>query len=408
MLNAEDDTSIPQSDPTSSWLAALLAPVSVDEFLSRYWLKRPLLCRGAADRFSSLLSWTAFNEILEHHWRETYRFRLACQGRDLEPASYVDLGGFTPRIRAKDVTDQLRRGATLSFDAIDELHEPLTRLAESFEALFRGDTEINAYAGWRALHGLDLHRDNQEIFILQLDGRKRWLLYGFSVDGVDRSELRSRSVPPSGALLDQILRPGDLLYIPRGCYHVAVPMNEPALHLTLGVKNPRGMDLLLWMVERLRSSDAANRDLPCLARTTERLRYSEELRHALVDGLEPDLVEQYLSETGSNFTPRPSFSLPWSATPELLPPDGDFLVRLSGRSDLVVISDSDAASVELRCGGRRYRFPTSMRSIIEQLQHGAPITIGRLVEAVAGRLDEGMVRMLVGMLLKHGLVAIRR
>jgi ribosomal protein L16 Arg81 hydroxylase len=381
--------------------------VSVDEFLSRYWLKQPLFCRGAADRFSSLLSWTAFNEILEHHWRETYRFRLARQGRDLEPASYVDLGGFTPRIRAKDVTDELRRGATLSFDAIDEVHEPLTRLAESFEALFRGDTEINVYAGWRALHGLDLHRDNQEIFIFQLDGRKRWLLYGFSVDGVDRSELRSRSVPPSGALLDQILRPGDLLYIPRGCYHVAVPMNEPALHLTLGVKNPRAMDLLLWMVERLRTSDAATRDLPCLAGTTERLRYSEVLRNALVDGLDPDLVEQYLSETGSNVRPRPSFSLPWSATPELILPDGDFLVRLSGRSDLVLTSDSDAASVELRYGGRRYRFPTSMRSIIEPLQHGAPITIGRLVEAVAGRLDEGMVRMLVGMLLKHGLVAIR-
>ena len=172
------------------------------------------------------------------------------------------------------MTDHLRRGATLSFDAIDELHEPLTRLAESFEAFFRGGTKINIYAAWRALHGLDLHRDNQEIFILQLDGRKRWLLYGSSVDGVDRTELSSTSVPPAGALLDQILQPGDLLYIPRGCYHVAVPMNEPALHLTVGVKNPRGMDLLLWMVERLRANDMADRDLPYLARPAERLRYA--------------------------------------------------------------------------------------------------------------------------------------
>ena len=126
------------------------------------------------------------------------------------------------------MTDQLRRGATLSFDGADEVHEPLRRLAESFEAFFHGGTQVNIYAGWRALHGLDLHRDNQEIFILQLDGRKRWLLYGSSVDEVNRSELTDRSVPPRGALLDQILGPGDLLYIPRGCYHVAVPMNEPA------------------------------------------------------------------------------------------------------------------------------------------------------------------------------------
>jgi ribosomal protein L16 Arg81 hydroxylase len=395
----------PRSDSRSSWLAALLAPISVDEFLSRYWLKQHLFCRGSAERFSELLSWTALNKILEAHWREVYRFRLASQGRDLDPASYADLEGQTPRIRAGDVTDHLRRGATLSFDAIDEVHEPLTRLAESFETFFRGGTKINIYAGWRALHGLDLHRDNQEIFILQLDGRKRWLLYGFSVDGVDRAELH-RSVPPPGALLDQILQPGDLLYIPRGCYHVAVPMNEPALHLTLGVKNPRTIDLLLWMVDRLRESDVARRDLPCLAGPAERLRYSEELRNALLGTLDADLVEQYFSETGSNFTPRPSFSLPSSATPELLPPGRDFAVRLKVRAHLVVNSDPDSGSVELSSAGRRYRFPRSMRSIIEQLEHGAPLPIGRLIEAVAGRLDEGMVRMLVGILLKHDLVAI--
>jgi ribosomal protein L16 Arg81 hydroxylase len=394
----------PRNDSRSSWLSALLAPVSVDEFLSRYWLKQHLFCRGPADRFAGLLSWTTLNELLEHHWREPFRFRLACQGRDLEPASYADLDGLTPRIRARDVTEHLRRGATLSFDAIDELHEPLTRLAESFEAFFRGGTKINIYAGWRALHGLDLHRDNQEIFILQLDGPKRWLLYGLSVDGVDPSELRSHSVPPAGAVLDQILQPGDLLYIPRGCYHVAVPMNEPALHLTLGVKNPRGIDVMRWMVERLRASEVADRDLPCLAGTAERVRYGEALRRALLDGLDADLVEQYFSETGSNLKPRPSFSLPWSATPDLLPPGRDFFVRLNGHAQMVV--HADAGSVELRCGGRGCRFPRSMQWIIEQLDEGAPRSIAGLSEAVAGRLDEEMVRMLVGMLLKHGLVAI--
>jgi ribosomal protein L16 Arg81 hydroxylase len=391
-------------DSTPSWLSALLAPVPVDEFLSRYWLKQHLFCRGAAERFSGLLSWPTINELLEHHWREPFRFRLACQGRDLEPSSYADLDGFTPRIRAKDVTDHLRRGATLSFDAIDEVHEPLTRLAESFETFFRGGTKINIYAGWRALHGLDLHRDNQEIFILQLDGRKRWLLYGFSVDGVDPTELRSHSVPPPGAELDQILQPGDLLYIPRGCYHVAVPMNEPALHLTLGVKNPRGMDLVLWMVERLRASDVAGRDLPYFAGPAARLRFSETLRRALLEGLDADLVEQYFSETGSNFKPRPSFSLPWSATPELLPPGRDCLVTLNGQARLVL--NADEGSVEVRCGGRRFRFPRSMRWIVEQLDEGAPRSIGQLIQAVDGRIDEEMVRMLVGMLLQHGLVAI--
>ncbi len=394
----------PRNDPP--WLAALVAPVSVGEFLSRYWLTQHLFCRGAHDRFSTLISWAAINDILEHHWRETYRFRLARQGRDLDPALYADLGGFTPRVRAKDVTEELRRGATLSFDAIDEVHEPLTRLAESFEAFFRGGTKINIYAGWRSLHGLDLHRDNQEIFILQIDGRKRWLLYGSSIDGVDRGDLNTTSEPPAGALLDEILQPGDLLYIPRGCYHLAIPLNEPALHLTLGVKNPRGLDLLMWLVERTAASDAARRDLPFLAGADERRRYSAELQDALLAGLDDDLVEQYFAETGSNLKPRPTFSLPWSATPEGLPTGRAFHVRLKAHGRMTMHGAPEATSIDVHCGGRTCRFPRSMQTILEQLCDGTPQPIGRVIDASAGRLDEPMVRMLVGMLLRQDLVTI--
>ena len=389
----------------TAWLSALLAPVSLDEFLSRYWLREHLFCRSAADRFAELISWADINAILEHHWRETFRFRLARQGRDLDPASYADLDGFTPRVRARDLTDHLRRGATLSFDAIGEVHEPLTRLAKAFEAFFRGGTKINIYAGWRSVHGLDLHRDNQEIFILHLDGRKRWLLYGRSVDDVDRADLAGTSVPPAGAVLDEVLRPGDLLYIPRGCYHLAIPIDEPALHLTLGVKNPRGSDVLLWIVDRLRANDVFASDLPLLGDDDERRRYSERLRRALIDALDGDLVEQYVAETGSNLKPRPSFDLPWSATPDGLPRGRDFLVTLKSPAAIVPNGASDG-SIEVECSGRTYRFPRSMGRLIDRLDAGASLSIGRLIDAGSGTLDEAMVRTLVAMLLTHDLVAI--
>src|SRR5580765_8050898 len=388
-----------------SWLSELLAPVSVDDFLSTYWLKHHLFCRGAAGRFSSLLSWPTLNDILEHRWRETFRFRLALQGRDLDPASYADLGGYTPRIRSKDVTEHLRRGATLSFDAIDEVHEPLTRLAQAFEAFFRGGTKINIYAGWRALHGLDLHRDNQEIFILQLDGRKRWLLYGFAIDGVDRGGLKTSSVPPAGAELDEVLEPGDLLYIPRGRYHVAVPMNEPTLHLTLGVKNPRGIDVLHWMVERVSASPIAAQDLPILESEVGRRNYAETLRRTLFDGLDEDLVEQYLAETGSNFKPRPSFSLPWSATPALLPAGRAFLVRMHAHTQISV-NGAPSGSCEIQCAGRRFKFPRGMHCVIERLKDGVEVSMESLVGALADQLDEDGLRMLIGMLVKENLVSL--
>jgi ribosomal protein L16 Arg81 hydroxylase len=395
-----------RSDPASSWLAALIAPVSPEEFVSRYWARQPLLCRGSATRFATLLSWTVLNDLLAHHWREPHRFRLARQGRDLDPASYSDVAASPATIRASEVTDQLRRGATLSFDAIDELHEPLTRLSESFELFFRSDTQINLYAAWRGLHGLDLHRDDQEVFVLHLEGRKRWLLYGSTVDGVDRTGLSGTGVPPAGASLDQVLEAGDLLYIPRGCYHVAVPMDEPALHLTVGVKTPRGIDLLHWIVNRLRAHDLADHELPLFAAPAERIRYAEQLRAALLDGLSSDLVEQYFCESGGNAKTRPSFNLPWSATPEGLPPGNGFLIRLTGRCHVAAAGGPGGEALDVRCRGRVCRFPRSMQWIIEQLDEKTSRPISHLIDAVAGRLDEGMIRTLVGMLLKHDLIAI--
>ena len=390
--------------PETAVLSALVAPVPLDEFLSRYWRQQHLFSRGPADRFAALISWADINAILEHHWRETFRFRLARQGRDLDPASYADLDGYTPRVRARDLTEHLRRGATLSFDAVDEVHEPLTRLAGVFEGFFRAGTKINIYAGWRSLHGLDLHRDNQEIFILHVDGRKRWLLYGRSIDHVDRADLAASSVPPAGAVLDEILQPGDLLYIPKGCYHLAVPVEEPALHLTLGVKNPRGSDLLNWIVQRLGTHGIAGGDVPLTGDALERRRFSDALRRALDAACEGDLVEQYVAETGSNVKPRPSFNLPWSATIDGLPA-GDFSVALEDGVRVAPHGSADS-SIEVACGRRSYRFPRRMAWLIDQLDSSAPVPIGSLVAAAAGRMDADDVRILVGMLASCDLVAI--
>ena len=53
---------------------------------------------------------------------------------------------------------------------------------------------------------------------------------------------------------------------------------------------------------------------------------------------------------------------------------------------------------EVRCRGRTCRFPRSMQPILEQLRDGTPQPLDRVIEAVAGRLDETAVRTLVGML----------
>jgi hypothetical protein len=330
--------------PGTDRLTALLHPLPIGDFLSTYWRRQHLWCKGAAGRFSGLLSWPELNRLLEHHWREPFRLRLTMQGRDLDPASYVDSEGTTPRVLAKELTGHLRSGATLAFNGVDELHEPLTRLAEAFESVFGEGTHMNVYAGWRSLVGLGVHRDDQDVFILQLEGRKHWQLHGADVAGADGQASTEAGMSRSAAF-DEILESGDLLYIPKGCYHVAAPMNEPTLHLTISVK----------------SSPKA----------------------------------------------RPSFSLPWSATAEGLPPPGvDFLIRLKLPAPQPVAGGEKTASSDWQSRGHRYRFPRAMRAILEALGDGRPRAVQDVVELAGGTVDEGAVRVLIAMLVRLDLAVI--
>ena len=53
-----------------------------------------------------------------------------------------------------------------------------------------------------------------------------------------RASMSSRPLDkPDAPLWEGMLEDGDLLYIPRGWWHVATPLDEPTLHLTVGVNN---------------------------------------------------------------------------------------------------------------------------------------------------------------------------
>src|SRR5438874_9679074 len=88
--------------------------------------------------------------------------------------------------------------------------------------------------------------------------------------------------PPQAPLWEAMLEDGDLLYMPRGWWHVAAPVDEPTLHLTLGVQNPTGADLLEWFAERLRMHEEVRRDLPCFEDEASRTAYLQSIHEILI------------------------------------------------------------------------------------------------------------------------------
>jgi hypothetical protein len=79
-------------------------------------------------------------------------------------------------------------------------------------------------------------------------------------------------------------------------------------------------------------------------------------------------------------------------------------VRLTAPASLHI--KADASAVLLQHGGRTYRFPRGVTAIIDQLADGTPKPIGHLLDTLTGQFDEGSVRLLVALLVKHDLIAL--
>ncbi|MDQ3907930.1 MAG: cupin domain-containing protein [Acidobacteriota bacterium] len=367
--------------------------------------------RGRAGKFAALMPWARLNDVLARHRLEPPRLRLVRDGKPVAVSDYIRhaTGGAKrrvsiPRLRAAELNEQLRAGATLILDAVDELHAPLTELASALELAFRERVQINLYAGWRTSHGFDLHWDEHDVFILQVAGRKRWRVYAETRRAPVSNDVEPAPEPTADPLWEDTLEDGDLLYIPRGFWHVAFPLDEPTLHLTVGVHRRNGLDLVRWMTDGLRASEAFRRDLPRDAPAEEQAAHVRRLRDEFVARFDAGALSNFLREHDENAEPRPHLSLPLGAAQKLPRPAPEAVVRMTAPRPVRLDVRGDELSFV--CNRKRWRFDARALAVLRHLEGRRVCAVAELCEAARGVLDERTVRALVGELILHGLVAI--
>lgn len=91
--------------------------------------------------------------------------------------------------------------------------------------------------------GFAPHWDDIEAYVLQIEGKKRWRLYAPTAPNHILPRYSSRDFTQGElgqCILDVVLKPGDLLYMPRGTVHQAEALPEShSLHLTLSCNQQR-------------------------------------------------------------------------------------------------------------------------------------------------------------------------
>ena len=247
-------------------LAALIGADEVAGFLQQTLgrtVHRARLSPGAAQ---ALFGWPQLNAALAEHRLAAPRLRLERAGADVTQGVFKSRrtrrGAVMQDLDAAALMDRLRQGATLIIDAVNEISPPLQQLCSGLAAEFTASSQANLYACWGQTQGFDVHWDDHDVFVVQLEGRKAWALYGATVAVPTRRGPAPTAGPPTCEPERIVLEPGDVLYLPRGHWHAAVGLGGPTLHLTIGLTRKNGSDLLHWLADDLLADAHGRADLP--------------------------------------------------------------------------------------------------------------------------------------------------
>ncbi|MFF7337822.1 cupin domain-containing protein [Streptomyces sp. NPDC008163] len=226
-------------------LESRLTPgTSRDTFARDFWGREALLTRRAGD-FSDLFPAAAVDELVSRRGLRTPFLRVAKNGATLPEASFTSPAGVGATIgdQADDTAlwREFADGATLVLQALHRTWAPVGDLTGALGAELGHPVQANAYVTPPQNRGFDAHYDVHDVFVLQTEGSKRWMVHR----PVHPDPLRDQPwTDHRGAVaeaaggepyLDTVLAPGDVLYLPRGWLHAAEAQGEVSVHLTLGV-----------------------------------------------------------------------------------------------------------------------------------------------------------------------------
>jgi len=250
---------------TGRELAQLLHPLTPEAFLAEYWEKQALHVRGTPNKFARLFDQERFDQAL-----------LRANFDKRAPASFGIRAFWRNRhglyaaieIQPDQVREAFASRSTICVNDISAGDAGLARFAAHIKRQLNLSSPVyfSCYLSPEG-EGLDTHYDARHATILQLSGRKLWRYSRHPAmpypprnviieqDGrarhADGRPAREVSAPDESQFEEVLLEPGDILYLPPGCWHNAKASGETSLALTLSCSTSGFMGMLAPELERV-------------------------------------------------------------------------------------------------------------------------------------------------------------
>ena len=232
------------------------------DFRAAYFEREPHLFRGAlAER---PFAWADLDQLLHVIEPSAPVLRMFHQGPVPEQAfteDIIELGRPRRRLNKAKFYGYLENGATLVINRFESYSVAAQRLCMEVGRFAGAQTTGNAYVSFSGRGTFGKHWDTHDVFAIQLIGRKRWQLFRptLPLPLTYQTSDRSGHVCPAEPVLDCMLEEGDVLYVPRGWWHLAVPQDVGSLHFSAGTYSATMFDYFMQMSAKYLEQQVAAR-----------------------------------------------------------------------------------------------------------------------------------------------------
>ncbi|WP_150307064.1 cupin domain-containing protein [Planctomonas psychrotolerans] len=395
-----------------------LVGAAADDFGARYWSVGPLLSRSdeLGEDFSDLFSADAVDELVAERAIRTPFVRMANEGTVLTSSRYTASGGFGAEIgdqlSSEKVLEEYAAGSTLVLQGLHRTWEPLATFTRQLVADLRHPCQVNAYITPAASRGFDPHYDVHDVFVVQVHGEKHWTIHApVHQDPLsDQPWTDHRDAVATRALeqpaIDATLRPGDVLYLPRGWIHSATALGDTSIHLTLGVAALTRYEIVERVLAAAAQEPGLRQSLPLGFDAS-----SPELESIVGDTVRA--LQQQLSAPGdleSTVAQRLDRRLRDSIRPEPVRPLAtiDALgamiasTRVQWRGGLSARVEQDDSGVRIVLGSKTVSLPLECAAALDRIRDGRIERAGELAD-----LDADSSLVVARRLVREGVLVVR-
>ncbi|MBS0472070.1 MAG: hypothetical protein JSR60_13435 [Proteobacteria bacterium] len=255
-----------------------VAPFSPDQFFEILRERKLVFRRGThLGRMDGLLSWDAMLQLVESGKVPADKVRLL-RNSSRSPTVFFTDGGKTNPEKLRQLFE---KGVSLVIEPVERYVPEIQKLCDDIAAACGEHIMAGAVATTGGGGAFVQHYDPEDFAIVQLEGSKRWRVYDTPVPDPVR-DMPPQLAPAGEPIFDEMLQPGDFLFLPAGYWHCCENGPGRSLHISMVFRPPTGIQGVQTLLTDAMDDPIFRRPLTRLHDPTERAAHLAALKARLL------------------------------------------------------------------------------------------------------------------------------